>query len=145
MSGLVCGYHRKHAIRKLNQPLPDKPMRRRSTQRGLTDAQVLGVLKAVWEAADCPWLIRLKALLNLTDIYTGWVETRVVMGKGEGGIVAALDEMRAVLQFALQAIDSDNGSEFINAHLWRYCQQHRDANHPGIFGYCVIPRTNSFA
>ena len=54
---LVCGYHRKHAIRKLNQPLPDKPMRRRSTQRGLTDAQVLGVLKAVWKAANCPWLI----------------------------------------------------------------------------------------
>ena len=56
-------------------------------------------------------MIRLKALLNLTDIYTGWVETRVVMGKGEGGIVVALDEMRAALPFALQTIDSDNGQD----------------------------------
>ncbi|MFQ5898266.1 MAG: hypothetical protein ACE5JN_08470, partial [Candidatus Methylomirabilia bacterium] len=28
---------------------------------------------------------------------------------------------RQALPFALQGIDSDNGSEFINAHLYRYC------------------------
>ncbi len=29
--------------------------------------------------------------LNLTDIFTGWTETRAVMGKGQRGVVAALD------------------------------------------------------
>ncbi|MFA5161526.1 MAG: transposase family protein [Elusimicrobiales bacterium] len=59
--------------------------------------------------------------LNVTDIFTGWVESRAVMGKGEQGIRAALEEILAALPFAARAIDSDNGGEFINHHLWRYC------------------------
>jgi hypothetical protein len=62
--------------------------------------------------------------LNLTDIFTGWVETRAVMGKGQQGVVSALTEMCAGLPFELKGIDSDNGSEFINAHLVRFCAQH---------------------
>jgi hypothetical protein len=213
----VCQYHRKHAIRKLNRPLPASPKKRRRNARGTTyNAKVLSVLKAVWAAAGYPWSVRLKALLplwlvwmriryaltpeqerqllaisarqmdrrlqphklklkrrlygrtkpgtllkhqvpirtehwdvtepgyveidlvshsgshaegdfiyslNLTDIFTGWTETRAVMGKGQRSVVAALDEMVAGLPFALKAIDSDNGSEFLNAHLIRYCQQ----------------------
>jgi transposase InsO family protein len=61
--------------------------------------------------------------LNLTDIHTGWCETRAIMGKGETGVVAALDEMRRALPFALKSIDSDNGSEFINYHLQRWCKK----------------------
>ena len=34
-----------------------------------------------------------------------------------------LDRLRAGLPFRLQGIDSDNGSEFINAHLHRYCRR----------------------
>ncbi len=60
--------------------------------------------------------------LNLTDIHTTWTETRAVLGKGQEGVRQALDEMRQTLPFALQGIDSDNGSEFINDHLYRYCQ-----------------------
>jgi hypothetical protein len=63
--------------------------------------------------------------LNLTDIYTGWVETRAVRGKGQRGVVAALDEIRKALPFPLYGIDSDNGSEFINAQLWQYCKRHQ--------------------
>ena len=61
---------------------------------------------------------------NLTDIKTGWGETRSLMGKGEAGVVEALDDMRRTLPFKLKAVDSDNGSEFINHHLFRYCQKH---------------------
>ncbi len=61
--------------------------------------------------------------LNLTDIHTGWCETRAIMGRGEIGVVAALEEIRRALPFKLLAIDSDNGSEFINYHLKRYCDQ----------------------
>jgi hypothetical protein len=60
--------------------------------------------------------------LNQTDIHTTWVETRAVLGRGQAGVQEALAEMRQALPFALRGIDSDNGSEFINAHLYRYCQ-----------------------
>jgi transposase InsO family protein len=63
--------------------------------------------------------------LNVTDICTGWTETRAVMGKGEAGIVAALEDIRQCLPFALIAIDSDNGSEFINRHVVGWCQKHK--------------------
>ena len=61
---------------------------------------------------------------NVTDIHTAWTETRAVMGKGQTGIVAALEDMRHSMPFALRGIDSDNGSEFLNAHLVRYCTAH---------------------
>ena len=60
--------------------------------------------------------------LNLTDIHSTWVETRAVLGKGQEGVRQALEEIRQALPFALRGIDSDNGSEFINAHLYGYCQ-----------------------
>ena len=60
--------------------------------------------------------------LNLTDIHTGWVESCAVMGKGERAVGTALEELRAALPFALRGLDSDNGSEFINNHLFRYCE-----------------------
>ncbi|MFQ5898612.1 MAG: integrase, partial [Candidatus Methylomirabilia bacterium] len=48
--------------------------------------------------------------LNLTDIHTTWVEARAVMGKSQAGVQQALEELRQALPFALQGIDSDNGS-----------------------------------
>ena len=63
--------------------------------------------------------------LNVTDIFSQWVERRAVFGKGETGVRLALDEIRQAMPFALIAIDSDNGSEFINQHLIRYCEKHK--------------------
>ena len=60
--------------------------------------------------------------LNLTDIHTTWVETGAVLGKSQVAVQRALAELREALPFALRGIDSDNGSEFINQHLWDYCQ-----------------------
>ena len=213
----LCGWHRKHAIRKLNQPWR-APRPRRRPPRGFTySARTLTVLAAVWKAAGYPWSLRLKALLplwlpwirqhfrvtlqveqellaisprqidrrlaphktrirhrlygrtkpgtllkhqipirtthwqvtepgwvevdlvshsgdsargefifslNVTDMLTGWVETRAVMGKGQLGVLAALEEIAGALPFELKGIDSDNGGEFINAHLVRFCEQH---------------------
>jgi len=61
--------------------------------------------------------------LNLTDIHTAWCESRAVLGAGEQGVVAALEQMRRTLPFALRAIHSDNGSEFINYHLVAFCRK----------------------
>ena len=60
--------------------------------------------------------------LNLTDIHTGWTETQAVLGKSQEAVRAALEAIRQALPFGLRGIDSDNGSEFINDHLYRYCQ-----------------------
>lgn len=62
--------------------------------------------------------------LNLTDVYLGWCESRAILGRGQEGVVRALDALRRSMPFPLVAIDSDNGSEFINFHLVHYCQAH---------------------
>lgn len=63
--------------------------------------------------------------LNLTDIHTAWTETRAVMGKAQVRVQEALEQIRTELPFPLLGIDSDNGSEFLNAHLVRYCRSHK--------------------
>jgi hypothetical protein len=60
--------------------------------------------------------------LDMTDIHTTWVETGAVMGKSQVRVQEALEQLRQQLPFALLGIDSDNGSEFINAHLHAYCK-----------------------
>jgi hypothetical protein len=209
-----CGYHRKHAIRLLNGPLPAERKLRHRLGRRSYGSRLISVLSAIWETSGYPWSVRLKALLplwmpwarkrfslspaleqqllrisprtidyrlqvqkrcirkrlyghtkpgsllkhhiplktdawdvqmpgftevdlvshsgdcasgeycyslNMTDIHTTWVETRVVMGKGQKGVCEAMEEMRQTLPFPLLGIDSDNGSEFINHHLHGYC------------------------
>jgi hypothetical protein len=44
------------------------------------------------------------------------------LGKGQVRVREALDHIRQALPFRLRDIDSDNGSEFINAHLYRHCR-----------------------
>jgi len=38
--------------------------------------------------------------------------------------VQAIQKIETLLPFALLGIDTDNGSEFINAHLIHYCHEH---------------------
>jgi len=60
--------------------------------------------------------------LTVTDVATGWTECIGVWGKGQAGVFAALKEVRERLPFPLLGIDSDNGSEFLNDQLVRYCE-----------------------
>ncbi|GBC84103.1 hypothetical protein HRbin11_00524 [bacterium HR11] len=62
--------------------------------------------------------------LNLTDVSTGWTEMEALRNKAQVWTVEALDRIRQRLPFPLRGLDSDNGSEFINAHLLAYCTQH---------------------
>lgn len=59
--------------------------------------------------------------LDVTDVCTGWTETRAVRNKAQVWVFAALKQIRECLPFKLLGIDSDNGSEFINGELYRYC------------------------
>jgi hypothetical protein len=61
--------------------------------------------------------------LTVTDVATGWTECAGVWGKGQAAVFGALEQVRERLPFPLLGIDSDNGSEFLNAHLVRWCTQ----------------------
>lgn len=61
--------------------------------------------------------------LTLTDVATGWTECRAVRNRAERWTFGALQRLRGRLPFPLLGLDSDNGSEFINHHLLRYCQE----------------------
>ena len=60
--------------------------------------------------------------LDIVEIYCGWSEQFAVMGKGEAGVVKAIDEIETGLPFDLLGLDSDSGSEFVNWHMVKYCQ-----------------------
>jgi hypothetical protein len=62
--------------------------------------------------------------LTVTDIFTGWTETQAVKNKAQKWVFPALTEITTGFPFPVLGIDSDNGSEFINAQLLRYCTEH---------------------
>lgn len=60
--------------------------------------------------------------LNLTDVATGWTEPGALKNKAQVWVFQELKRIRAELPFDLRGLDSDNGSEFINNELQRYCE-----------------------
>ncbi len=46
-----------------------------------------------------------------------------VWGKGQKRVGAVIHRVRQRLSFPLLGLDSDNGSEFINQHLYTYCRR----------------------
>jgi hypothetical protein len=64
--------------------------------------------------------------LCFTDLATGWTELRAVWNKGAHGMMAAVHEMEKKLPFAILGFDCDNGSEFLNHHLWRYFARRKE-------------------
>ncbi len=57
----------------------------------------------------------------MTDVYSGFTINRSVKNKAAVHVTAAIDHARKKFPFPVLGIDSDNGSEFINAHLFDYC------------------------
>jgi len=51
--------------------------------------------------------------LDMVEIFSGWSEQCAVMGKGEKGIVSAINAVKSELPFDLKGMDSDSGGEFI--------------------------------
>ncbi|MCY0906017.1 transposase family protein [Arthrobacter sp. H14-L1] len=63
--------------------------------------------------------------LDITDIATGWTETRSVKNKAQKWVFAAIKDATAAFPFPILGIGSDNGSEFINWELYRWCEQEK--------------------
>jgi len=61
--------------------------------------------------------------LDFIDLDTNWNECVAFLGRGENNAQKALETIKGRLPFKLRGIDSDNGEEFINWHLYRWCQK----------------------
>jgi hypothetical protein len=59
--------------------------------------------------------------LTCTDLSTGWTDVTALAHRSQEAVSTAIHHMRQRLPFPLLGIDSDNGSEFINDTLYRYC------------------------
>jgi hypothetical protein len=60
--------------------------------------------------------------LSTVDVATGWSACVGVLNKGEYAVFEALRRLREELPFPLLGLDSDNGSEFLNHSLVRWCR-----------------------
>jgi len=63
--------------------------------------------------------------LTVTDIATGWTESRSLPDRTAKHVLAALNHIAAAMPFPILGVDSDNGSEFINDDLLRWCRQRK--------------------
>ncbi|WP_235881382.1 integrase catalytic domain-containing protein [Mycolicibacterium vanbaalenii] len=63
--------------------------------------------------------------LTVTDIATGWTENRSLPDRTAKHVLAALNHIADAMPFPILGVDSDNGSEFINDDLLRWCQKRR--------------------
>jgi hypothetical protein len=61
--------------------------------------------------------------LNVTDVFSGWIELRPTLNKAHKWVFEALVDIKSSLPFPFLGLDSDNGSEFINTALLKWCQQ----------------------
>ena len=138
----ATGFHRKYAVRLLKHGYP----RRKGKPKGrhaIYGGEVVLALEQIWEVYGriCskrlqPYLPEgLKVLercgettqgqylntLTCTDICTGWTEPLALRRHTQEAVRDALHAMRPDLPFPMLGIDSDNGSEFINDLLYRYC------------------------
>ncbi len=68
-------------------------------------------------AGDFIWSV------TYSDIFSGWTEGRAVWNKGAEGVLSVTQDVEQSLPFALRGFDCDNGSEFLNHHLWTYLAQ----------------------
>jgi hypothetical protein len=59
--------------------------------------------------------------LTCTDLCTGWTEVTGLRHRSQEAVSEAIYRVRQRLPFPLLGIDSDNGGEFINDLLYRYC------------------------
>jgi hypothetical protein len=61
--------------------------------------------------------------LDSVDFATGWCELVPIWGKTQVHVGSAIAALQRRLAFALRGLDCDNGSEFINQVLYRFCHR----------------------
>lgn len=67
--------------------------------------------------------------LSVVDIVSGWSRRKAVMGKSQAVVHEALQELLSGWPSVVWALHSDNGGEFLGAHLINYCKDQNIAYH----------------
>lgn len=84
--------------------------------------------------------------LDMLDVATQWSELVAAPTKAQCRVFEAIREVRDRLPFNLLGLDSDNGSEFINDQLTRYCAREEITFTRGRAGrkndHCFIEQKN---
>ena len=60
--------------------------------------------------------------LVLTDIVSGWTEFMPLLCKSEDNVIAGLKIAQEIFPFNILGLDTDNGTEFINYGLLKFCE-----------------------
>jgi hypothetical protein len=63
--------------------------------------------------------------VSATEISSGWWEGEPILGKSQGWCFRALREIRQRCPFDWKGLDCDNGGEFINEVLYKYCAREK--------------------
>jgi len=63
--------------------------------------------------------------LSTIEVSSGWWEGEAIMGKSQESTFQALKHIRQRTLFDWKGLDSDNGSEFINDILYKYCHREK--------------------
>jgi len=109
-----------------------------ATKPGAMLRQEIPIRGGAWQESEAGWLeadtVSLSGgsaageviwMLDSTDICTTWVEMRAMFGRGQHAAVEQLAHIEGLLPFPWLGLDSDNGGEFINRHVLKWCQQKR--------------------
>ncbi|MFO8150421.1 MAG: hypothetical protein R6T93_08995 [Trueperaceae bacterium] len=64
------------------------------------------------------------ATLSVVDVVSGWSRRRAVLGKSQAVVHEALERLLSEWPTPVWGLHSDNGAEFLNNHLVRYCRRH---------------------
>lgn len=117
-----------------------KPVRAQAGRHGLSGTKPGTLLKKQIPLQGCVWNVAQPGFieadtvahcgdslagdfvwsLTMTDLYSGWTECRATWNKGSDGVIKQIKAIQKVLPFPLKGFDCDNGSEFLNWHLFRY-------------------------
>lgn len=75
------------------------------------------------------------ATLSVVDVVSGWSRRRAVLGKSQAVVHEALERLLNDWPTRVWGLHSDNGAEFLNNHLVRYCARH-DIEYHRSRAYC---------
>jgi len=65
--------------------------------------------------------------LDAIDLYSGWVEPRVLQNRAHRWTLEAIQDVNSAAPIPMVSIHSDNGGEFINERLLRWCEANKIA------------------
>ena len=113
----ATGYHRKYAIRLLKHGFKPKGRKKVGRSKVYQGEMEMDLVAHCGDTTAGQYLNTLTA----TDVSTGWTKCLALGHKTQAAVSQAISDLRQHMPFPLLGIDSDNGSEFINDTLYRYC------------------------